>query len=277
MKYDQWKMTRRIEEDFLKSLNFLSALFEKIAIISGNDVNLFQSKMQIFQNSVPYDNYINDVVKRMVTPLAARNYETWRKAARVSTRSHFLYTVLMEELKQGIKKDIDSQVISNAALIKTLPSDTAQKVVRDIEEYALSGLRAEEIEKLIQDKTRQHSRASARLIARTEVSKTTSALTKARSEELGLRWYVWRTMEDGDRVRKSHRIMNDVLVSWNNPPSPELLVKEKDVGRYHAGNIWNCRCYSEPLIDIDDVKWPHKVYINGSIQKMSKARFSLLI
>nr|UVX62753.1 MAG: minor capsid protein 2 [Bacteriophage sp.] len=277
MKYDQWKMTRRIEEDFLKSLNFLSTLFEKIAIISGNDVNLFQSKMQIFQNSVPYDNYINDVVKRMVTPLAARNYETWRKAARVSTRSHFLYTVLMEELKQGIKKDIDSQVISNAALIKTLPSDTAQKVVRDIEEYALSGLRAEEIEKLIQDKTRQHSRASARLIARTEVSKTTSALTKARSEELGLRWYVWRTMEDGDRVRKSHRIMNDVLVSWNNPPSPELLVKEKDVGRYHAGNIWNCRCYSEPLIDIDDVKWPHKVYINGSIQKMSKARFSLLI
>ncbi len=277
MKYDQWKMTRRIEEDFLKSLNFLSTLFEKIAIISGNDVNLFQSKMQIFQNSVPYDNYINDIVKRMVTPLAARNYETWRKAARVSTRSHFLYTVLMEELKQGIKKDIDSQVISNAALIKTLPSDTAQKVVRDIEEYALSGLRAEEIEKLIQDKTRQHSRASARLIARTEVSKTTSALTKARSEELGLRWYVWRTMEDGDRVRKSHRIMNDVLVSWNNPPSPELLVKEKDVGRYHAGNIWNCRCYSEPLIDIDDVKWPHKVYINGSIQKMSKARFSLLI
>lgn len=277
MKYDQWKMTRRIEEDFLKSLNFLSTLFEKIAIISGNDVNLFQSKMQIFQNSVPYDNYINDVVKRMVTPLAARNYETWRKAARVSTRSHFLYTVLMEELKQGIKKDIDSQVISNAALIKTLPSDTAQKVVKDIEEYTLSGLRVEEIEKLIQDKTRQHSRASARLIARTEVSKTTSALTKARSEELGLRWYVWRTMEDGDRVRKSHRIMNDVLVSWNNPPSPELLVKEKDVGRYHAGNIWNCRCYSEPLIDIDDVKWPHKVYINGSIQKMSKARFSLLI
>lgn len=277
MKYDQWKMTRRIEEDFLKSLNFLSTLFEKIAIISGNDVNLFQSKMQIFQNSVPYDNYINDIVKRMVTPLAARNYETWRRAARVSTRSHFLYTVLMEELKQGIKKDIDSQIISNAALIKTLPSDTAQKVVRDIEEYALSGLRAEEIEKLIQDKTRQHSRASARLIARTEVSKTTSALTKARSEELGLRWYVWRTMEDGDRVRKSHRIMNDVLVSWNNPPSPELLVKEKDVGRYHAGNIWNCRCYSEPLIDIDDVKWPHKVYINGSIQKMSKARFSLLI
>lgn len=277
MKYDQWKMTRRIEEDFLKSLNFLSTLFEKIAIISGNDVNLFQSKMQIFQNSVPYDNYINDIVKRMVTPLAARNYETWRKAARVSTRSHFLYTVLMEELKQGIKKDIDSQVISNAALIKTLPSDTAQKVVRDIEEYVLSGLRAEEIEKLIQDKTRQHSRASARLIARTEVSKTTSALTKARSEELGLRWYVWRTMEDGDRVRKSHRIMNDVLVSWNNPPSPELLVKEKDVGRYHAGNIWNCRCYSEPLIDIDDITWPHKVYINGSIQKMSKARFSLLI
>ena len=71
-------------------------------------------------------------------------------------------------------------------------------------------MRASDIAKIIQDKTKQHSRASARLIARTEVSKTTTALTKARCNNLDIHWYVWRTAEDGNRVRKSHRIMNGV-------------------------------------------------------------------
>lgn len=61
---------------------------------------------------------------------------------------------------------------------------------------------------------------------------------------------------DGLRVRKSHRIMEGVLVNWNMPPSPERLAGEKDVGNYHAGNIWNCRCYPEPLISVDDIRWP---------------------
>jgi uncharacterized protein with gpF-like domain len=29
---------------------------------------------------------------------------------------------------------------------------------------------------------------------------------------------------------------------------------------YHAGNIYNCRCYIEPLTDLDDINFPHKVY-----------------
>ena len=39
------------------------------------------------------------------------------------------------------------------------------------------------------------------------------------------------------------------------------------------GNIWNCRCYPEPLLEVDDVKWPHKVYIDGQIKMMNKNEF----
>ena len=132
-------------------------------------------------------------------------------------------------------------------------------------------------EALIKEKTDKHAKASERLIARTEVSKTTTALTKARSENLGINWYVWRTVLDGLRVRKSHRIMEGVLVNWNMPPSPEKLAGEKDVGNYHAGNIWNCRCYPEPLISVDDIRWPHKIYINGRIEIISKKEFEKIL
>ena len=277
MRYSIWRQSRNIENEYLKSLYTLCDMFKKIAKSVGEDQELYIQRMNQFQNSYQYEKYIMSAVKRMVTPLHDMNAKTWREAARKSTRSRFLYTLLMEELKQGKRTIIDDQIIENANLIRTLPNDVAQKVVKNIEEEVIKGKRARSIEKIIRQETDKHSKASARLIARTEVSKTQSALTQTRAQMLDLKWYVWRTALDGNRVRPSHRIMEGVLVNWNNPPSPEQLVGEKNVGYYHAGNIWNCRCYSDPLLDIDDVKWPHKVYVNGQIKMMSKREFENII
>lgn len=273
MKYSIWGQSKRIENEYLKTLYTLCNMFRKIAQSVGEDQELYVKRMNQFQNSYQYEKYIMSAVKRMVTPLEEINARTWREAARKSTRSNFLYSLLMEELKQGKGAVIDDQVLQNANLIKTLPNDVAQKVVKSIEEEVLKGKRARSIEKIIRQDTDKHSRASARLIARTEVSKTQSALTQARAQTLDLQWYAWRTALDGKRVRASHRLMEGVLVNWRDPPSPEQLAGEKNVGYYHAGNIWNCRCYSDPLLDIDDVKWPHKVYRNGQIRIMSKREF----
>ena len=277
MKYDAWRRSKRIQEEFKTTLYQLTDLFQKIATAAGEDKEKYVRDMNEFQSSEQYTNFVYSAVKRMVTPLAANNYSTWRKAAKKANRSPYLYTLLMRELNTGIGMDINQQIEENADLIRTLPNDTAHKVVKDIEEMAFKGMRASDIAKIIQDKTKQHARASARLIARTEVSKTTTALTKARCNNLDIHWYVWRTAEDGNRVRKSHRVMNGVLVNWNDPPSPERLAGEKDVGNYHAGNIWNCRCYPEPLLEIDDVHWPHKVYWGGQIKTMTKGEFEQLL
>lgn len=277
MRYSIWRQSRKIENEYLKTLYTLCDMFKKIAQSVGEDQALYVQRMNQFQSSYQYEKYIMSAVKRMVTPLADMNWRTWREAARKSTQGRFLYSLLTEELEQGRKVIIDDQVFENAALIRTLPNDVAQKVVKDIEKEFLKGKRARSIEKIIRQETDKHSRASARLIARTEVSKTQSALTKARAQALDMQWYVWRTALDGNRVRPSHRLMEGVLVNWNDPPSPEALAGEKNVGYYHAGNIWNCRCYSDPLLDMDDVKWPHKVYRNGQIQMMGKREFQQIM
>lgn len=273
MKDEAWKTSRKIEEEFRSSLLYLAKLFEQIAASVGDDQEAYQQKMNDFEHSFQYEKFIFSAVKRMVTPLAMANMRTWRRAAKEQTKNPFFYNALMREINTGLKLDIESQVLANAQLIRTLPSDTAKKVVLDIRDYTFEGERATTIAQLIRFETAKHARASARLIARTEVSKTTTALTRARSENLDLMWYIWRTAQDGDRVRESHRIMEGVLVNWHNPPSPEELVGEKSVGNYHAGEIWNCRCYPEPLISVDDIKWPAKVYINGEIKRMGKEEF----
>lgn len=273
MKYSIWNQTRRIENEYVKSLYTLCDMFRKIAESVGEDQELYRQRMNSFQNSYQYEKFITSAVKRMVTPLSSINEQTWRKAARKSTQSKFLYGLLIDDIKQNHEAMINDQIITNASLIRTLPNDVAEKVVKNIAEEAIKGKRARPIEKIIRQDTDKHSRASARLIARTEVAKTQSAITKSRAQNLDMHWYVWRTALDGDRVRKSHRLMEGVIVNWNDPPSPEELAGEQSVGRYHAGNIWNCRCYSEVLLDVDDVKWPHKVYRNGQITKMNKTEF----
>ena len=277
MKKDDWKTTRLLQDSFFDTLSKLTDLFHYIAFSAGDDKEKYINDMRNFQNSEPFNSFVYSAVRRMVTPIAVQNMRTWRMAAKKATKNPGLYRMLMREINNGLKNDINIQIEENANLIKTLPTDVAKKVTKDISDMTLKGMRASEIAKVIREQTDKHSRASAKLIARTEVSKTTTALTKARCDNLDLHWYVWRTAEDGDRVRKSHRIMEGVLVNWNEPPSPEALAGEKSVGNYHAGNIWNCRCYPEPLIEIDDISWPHKVYTNGKIQMMGKMQFEQMM
>lgn len=277
MKFRVWKGQLKVEAEYRKALEVLCDIFDHIAKSSGADQEKYRRKMLNFQNSKAFDNYIESIVRRMVTPISVANMRTWRLASKKSTKGLLIYKLLKDEVDVNGNYIFEDQIRENVGLIKTLPSDVADKVVRDIVDEAIKGKRARTIETVIREQTDKHSRASARLIARTEVSKTTTAITKARSEDLDLKWYVWRTALDGDRVRKSHRNMEGVLVAWSNPPSPEKLVGEKDVGNYHAGNIWNCRCYPEPLLDIDDVKWPHKVYYQERIQSMTKTQFEQLM
>ncbi|WP_414859012.1 phage minor head protein [Paenibacillus elgii] len=142
---------------------------------------------------------------------------------------------------------------------------------------SLKGTRASDIAQQIKVLFPEKSEASADLIARTETSKASSALTRARSESMGIYWYVWRTSDDS-RVRDAHALMEGVLVKWTNPPSPERLDGEKRTyGHYHCGGIFNCRCYAEPVIDLDLIAWPAKVYYGGRIQKMSRKQFESIM
>ena len=240
-----------------------------------NPLDIVSQLRFLIQNPI-FKDYAQTSAMKMVTHLFSDAGRTWREAARVNSQGRTIYESLRKELQGPIRGFFYYQVNRNAEIIKTLPLDITTKVTNFISDETIKGRRASDIALDIQKMFPSASKAKASLIARTEVSKTQTALTRARSESLGLPWYVWRTSEDS-RVRNSHEIMDDVLVMWNDPPSPEALKGEKSLGRYHAGEIFNCRCYAQALITLDDVQWPHKVYRNGSITRMTRVQFKQLL
>lgn len=272
MKFTNWRQSKNVEAKFRRYLNRISDMLVRNTKGLEDPLLMYNTMLKI-QNSRQYKEYVDYAVRNMVNGIATQNVRTWREAAKKATKGYKVFTALQQELANGLNVAIEQQVEENSKLIRTLPTDTAEKVVKNITAMSYKGMRASEIAKVIQKETKKHSRASAKLIARTEVSKSTTALTKARSEELDIHWYIWRTALDGDRVRKSHRNMEGVLVNWDDPPSPEALVGEKSVGNYHAGNIWNCRCYPEPVVDPDFLPNRVKVYHNGQIEAMGKTQF----
>lgn len=181
------------------------------------------------------------------------------------------------ELKQQINNTnvgtlLQEYLDDNVRLITSMPLTAAQRVHKLlVGKQLIEGKRASTLEEEIM-KIGNITRNRARLIARTETSRITTDLTMARAKSINSDWYIWRTSED-IRVRSSHKVMMDVLVNWSDPPSPEKLEGKKSYGTYHAGSTFNCRCYPEPVVSLEDIKFPAKVYKNGAITRMPRAKF----
>lgn len=208
--------------------------------------------------------------RRMITGVLTGQARSWREAARESMKGRQIYLALQQELSGPVGHRVDQLIAQNAMLIRSLPSSVAKLVTERIARRGFSGERAASSELSL---LRHVARTRARLIARTETSKATTALTQARSEDLGLGWYEWKSSED-ERVRISHRKMDGVLVAWDDPPSPEHLVGQRsNLGHYQAGNAPNCRCYPAPVVNVDYLRWPHRVYTGGRILMMTRVQF----
>ena len=213
------------------------------------------------------------VAQAMATHLFSDGHRTWREAAAAGSKGRMIYQALQKELQSTqVGTTYHNIVYNNAEVIRSVPHRIAAQMTAKIAQRAEQGLRPaamlDEVLSLYPNMTKTH----AMLIARTETSKATTALTRARCDAAGVGWYVWETCDD-ERVRDSHILMDGVVISWNEPPSPEELNHERSYGHYHAGETFNCRCYPAPLLEYDDVGWPARVYHGGRIQHMSLARF----
>jgi len=127
------------------------------------------------------------------------------------------------------------------SLITSLPIDAAARAQKLAMEAATGGKRADEVAREI-GRTGEVTDSRAMLIARTEVARSNALINQARSESVGSTHYIWRTAEDSD-VRSSHAQMEGVVVAWAEPPTLD------DGTTTHAGQIYNCRCFAEPIIN----------------------------
>lgn len=188
-----------------------------------------QAALLRYANTV--EPWASAVATSMVAEVDARDKATWKAVA--------------SKISKGLEIEISSastglimqrRVREQVTLIKSLPQEAALKVQEIASKSLTSGVRADDLAKEIM-KVGQMTLARARLIARTEVGRTATELTKARAEQAGSTGYVWRTAKDSD-VRPSHRAMEGSFVKWDAPPRLDGMTG-------HAGALPNCRCYPE--------------------------------
>lgn len=127
------------------------------------------------------------------------------------------------------------------ALIKTLPLEAAERAQRIAREAMLGSKRADVAAREIMA-TGNVTQARAMTIARTEIAKANATLTKARAQSVGATHYIWRTVGDA-QVRPAHAKMDGKVCEFANPPEVE------GEGRHGPGEIYNCRCYADPILD----------------------------
>jgi SPP1 gp7 family putative phage head morphogenesis protein len=213
----------------------------------------------------------------MVRWADASNARGWREAAARSQNGRLVAEALRREASTTpVGARILSIIRENAALISSIPLHAAEQATYEAERAAAGGSRPDAVAKLLRARFPKLLRSKIALVSRTETQKASTALNRARSEDLDLEWYVWLSSRDA-RTRRSHKKMDGVLVPWSQPPDPEALVGEKStLGHYHSGEAPNCRCTQSVLLHVDDVPWPRRVYWGGRIQRLTRAQFLAL-
>ncbi len=282
MTRDGWSPSRSIDDAYEKELQDLMETFVSFASSAGvtNPMEIVSLMMSFFGSGV-FEGFAFAAASRMVTGLAVENARSWREAARQSMRGREIREALTRELQGPVGSRMADLVREHARYITAIPNTrigagrTLREQIADyIADQTMKGVRAETITKEILKQYPDVAASRVRMIARTQISSTSTALTRARSESLGLDWYVWKPVRDG-RTRKSHRMMRGVLVNWSEPPAPEEFLGIKStLGTYHAGQAPNCRCYPEPLLRLGQVDWPCKVFYNGVIKRMTRLEFA---
>jgi SPP1 gp7 family putative phage head morphogenesis protein len=174
---------------------------------------------------------------RMIADVGRRDEKAWEENSRAMGRA-----LRAEIAKAPAGEFLRSKLSENVKLIKSLPTEAAERVHKLTLEGITNAARAGEIAQEIA-RSGEVTVSRANLIARTEVARTASGLTEARARHVGSEGYIWRTAGDSD-VRPSHRKMAGKFVAWGDPPTLDGMAG-------HAGQFTNCRCYPEPVIPDD--------------------------
>jgi len=228
--------TSRAEREYQRSLTQVAR--QVGAIINGFPPGDPAAAPTISQILRRYSDLLTDwaasTAGRMIADVNQEDRKAWAE------RSQEMAKALRDEiLNADTGTAMRGLLAEQVTLIKSIPTEAAQRVHELTLKGIENGSRANEIAKEIR-RSGEVATSRAQLIARTEVSRTAATLTEARAKANGSTGYIWRTSHDGD-VRSSHKAMEGKFVSWSDPPTLEKLTG-------HAGCLPNCRCWPEPVI-----------------------------
>lgn len=234
---DEEKLLRSILSIYNKQVK---ASNRKKKIDTYEDLVNVLDKIDSKKIQAPVQRYLNTLLKRnrngflnIMSSMISTTQNTKEKQKLEEAFSKALPSLIQEK---KIYKPYMEKFLHNMGLIKNLPKSVEQDLKKAYEKG--EGLRGTEIEKLLEEKLGRR----ARLIIRTESSKINSALTETRAKSFGIKAYIWSTSGDV-RVRPSHKMMDNVLVFWDDPPTLDKMTG-------HAGEFPNCLPGNE-LVNLD--------------------------
>lgn len=182
------------------------------------------------------DDWAEMVGRKMFAQVEREEWNQWRSVS--------------EEISAGLRDVISNTPVGMVAqdivyrqirYMKSLPLEAAGRA-REIQERAIQavihGERPDQLYEMIMQ-SGDVAASRARMIARTEIGRATTALTQARALSVGSEGYWWRIKGAG--TRPSHRGMKDKFVRWDNPPTLDGMTG-------HAGCLPNCDCWPEVQI-----------------------------
>jgi len=209
--------------------------------------------------------YVEDILEqaRVQYDLEAGQFlDGWKMSVARGTRQSMM-DGLIRSLSVDISALVDDERIDEilrmgsmeaATLIKTIPEQYLGQVARAVYDN-YTGAPQPEGRTLLQQmqQLQKGTKRRAELLARDQTKKLTSALTQARQESIGVTEYIWRTSKDervvgnpsglypkGGKMHGDHFHRNGKKFKWSEPPADGP-----------PGHAINCRCYAEPIIDLD--------------------------
>jgi SPP1 gp7 family putative phage head morphogenesis protein len=234
----------RAERDFASALRAVAAHAAHLirSYEAGNHELLSELTQLLKAYSEALTPWATTTVRRMLGEVDARDRDSWRA----------LGNAVSAQLKNDIRSTPVGEVLralmyEQVGLIKSIPVEAAERVhkltIRGLEDSKRAAEIADDIER-----SGQVMRSRAVLIARTEVARTASVLTETRARAAGVTHYRWQTSKDSD-VRPGHREMQGKVCAWNDPPA---VNEGGRIMYHHPGRIWNCRCWPEPLLELEE-------------------------
>ncbi len=262
-------VSRHEERKFWKDLcKLFNQLIEDVKSGSGL-LNGVSQEVRQFMQSDQVKRYLDRVVGRMVRMQRKVSANSWREAAYKSQDGPELYKLISAEMKGPVGTRVWQLISENSAYIRTLPEQWAKFASEYAYRETMKGRRPEDVEAELRKIIPGHMVKNLKCIARTECAKANAAIVQARAEACGIKAYFWRSVKD-ERSRDAHRMMDGILVFYNDPPNPEAIFGGRAYGSYHAGNTFNCRCWQEPVLDMAFLPNVVRVHDHGRITTMTK-------
>ena len=175
------------------------------------------------------------VVEKIMKGVSDNNKRAWAQLSTAMGKE--MRSTMLESKVGAVARQLQKEQVE---LIKSLPLEAGLRAQKLSQEAMMGSRRAGEVAEEL-ERTTEVTESRATLIARTEIAKANASLTQARAEYVGATHYIWRTAEDAD-VRESHAEMDGKIFRFDDPPYVE------GEGNHGPGEIYNCRCYAEPII-----------------------------